>query len=57
MDTKHKIKKDLFLKYLCLHLNVHTAWLAVRIHFEAFFGEIDPDLLSYDPAFFKCNDR
>ena len=28
-------------------------WLGVRIHFEVFFGEIDPDLLSYDPAFLK----
>ena len=28
-------------------------WLAVRIYFEVFFGEIDPDLLSYGPAFKK----
>ena len=33
-------------------------WLAVRIHFEVFFfGEIDPDLLIYDLAFLKCNDK
>ena len=28
-------------------------WLAVWIHFEVFFGEIDPELLSYGPAFLK----
>jgi len=27
--------------------------LTVRIDFEVFFGEIDPDLLSYGPAFLK----
>ena len=31
----------------------HMTWLAVRIHFEVFLGEIDPDLLSYGPAFHK----
>ena len=31
----------------------HMTWLAVRIHSEVFFGEIDPDLLSYGPAFHK----
>ena len=31
----------------------HMTWLAVRIDFEVFFGEIDPDLLSYGPAFLK----
>ena len=34
-------------------LGVHMTWLAVRIHFEVFFWEIDPDLLSYSPAFLK----
>ena len=28
-------------------------WLVGKIHFEVFFAEIDPDLLSYGPAFFK----
>ena len=28
-------------------------WLAVWIRFEVFFGEIDPELLSYGPAFLK----
>ena len=32
---------------------VHMTWLAVRIHFEVFFGEIDPNLLNYGPAFLK----
>ena len=42
---------------------VHVTWLAVRIHSEVFFGEIDPDLLNYGPAFhkkgvhIKCNDK
>ena len=31
----------------------HMTWLAVRIHFEVFLGEIDPYLLSYGPAFHK----
>ena len=31
----------------------HMPWLAVRMHFEVFFGEIDPNLLSYGPAFLK----
>ena len=31
----------------------HMTWLAVRIHSEVFFGEIDPDLLSYGLAFHK----
>ena len=32
---------------------VHVICLTVRIDFEVFFGEIDPDLLSYGPAFLK----
>ena len=31
----------------------HMTWLAVRVHFEVFFREIDPDLLSYGAAFHK----
>ena len=34
-------------------LCVHLIYLTVRIDFEVFFGEIDPDLLSYGPAFLK----
>ena len=36
-----------------LQLGVHVICLTVRIDFEVFFGEIDPDLLSYGPAFLK----
>ena len=36
-----------------LLLGVHVICLTVRIDFEVFFGEIDPDLLSYGPAFLK----
>ena len=31
----------------------HVIFLTKRIDFEVFFGEIDPDLLSYGPAFLK----
>ena len=31
----------------------HVICLTKRIDFEVFFGEIDPDLLSYGPAFLK----
>ena len=34
-------------------LGVHVICLTVRIDFEVFFGEIDPDRLSYGPAFLK----
>ena len=34
-------------------LGMHVICLTVRIDFEVFFGEIDPDLLSYGPAFLK----
>ena len=34
-------------------LGVHLIYLTVRKAFEVFFGEIDPDLLSYGPAFLK----
>ena len=34
-------------------LGVHMTWLAVRIHFEVFFWEFGPDLLSYGLAFLK----
>ena len=36
-----------------LLLGVNVICLTVRIDFEVFFGEIDPDLLSYGPAFLK----
>ena len=41
------VTKIMFL--LCVHL----IYLTVRIDFEVFFGEIDPDLLSYGPAILK----
>ena len=34
-------------------LGVHLIYLTVRKAFEVFFGEIDPDLLSYGPAILK----
>ena len=38
-------------------LGVHLIYLTVRIDFEVFFKEIDPDLLSYGPAIFKVASR
>ena len=34
-------------------LSVHLIYLTVRKVLKVFFGEIDPDLLSYGPAFLK----
>ena len=34
-------------------LSVHLIYLTVRKALKVFFGEIDPDLLSYGPAFLK----
>ena len=52
-NTSNK-KKNLFPQIPMLSSKrAHMTWLAVRIDFEVFFGEIDPDLLSYGPAFLK----
>ena len=53
MHTKNKTKKCFSQIPILSSKSAHMTWLAVRIHSEVFFGEIDPDLLSYGPAFHK----